>query len=446
MTLLLARACGWTTAATGVTDACASNAAPSSPCVNSPLPWLRANIPLLITLLIQSFSAMALMVVPVLVPVEATPRLSAAGLGLYLLFAYTGAVLGSLAAGPLVERYGAIRASQWALLLSAVGLVLAGVWPGGVMGAAFLLGLGYGPITPASSHVLNHTTPAHQRNLVFSIKQTGVPVGVALSGFCVPLLATATNWMWTLVILGGGCAAVAAMAMPVQAQMDAQTASAPSPAPAQRGGALRHLLARLLEPLAVIWRHRPLRVLAAVSFILSGMQIALAAYLVSYLTASLAMTALLAGSVLALSQMGGVVGRIAWGYVADRFLRPLTMLSLLAMVSASASLVTASLAMWSAPPPGLFLMVLMFIFGASASGWNGVYLAEVARQAPAGSVGLATSGTLACTFLGVLLGAPLFGLVASSSGSFSAAFCMQAVLVGAAALTLWWVRLPVAEN
>lgn len=412
--------------------------------MNSLLRWLQANIPLLITLLIQSFSALALMVIPVLVPVEAAPRLSAAGLGLYLLFAYTGAVLGSLAAGPLVERFGAICTSQCALLLSTAGLVLAGLWPEAIMFAALLLGLGYGPITPASSHLLNHTTPAHQRNLVFSIKQTGVPVGVALSGFCVPLLAIATNWMWTLVILGVACAAVAAMAIPIQAQMDADTASAG--AATQGSALLRNMLARLLEPFAVIWRHKPLRVLAAVSFILSGMQIALAAYLVSYLTASLAMTALLAGSVLALSQLGGVVGRIAWGYVADRFLRPLTMLALLAMVSASASLVTASLVLWSAPPPSLFLTVLMFIFGASASGWNGVYLAEVARQAPAGSVGLATSGTLACTFLGVLLGAPLFGLVASGAGSYSAAFCMQALLVSAAAVTLWWVRSPAVNN
>jgi MFS family permease len=412
--------------------------------VNSLLRWLQANIPLLITLLIQSFSALALMVIPVLVPVEAAPRLSAAGLGLYLLFAYTGAVLGSLAAGPLVERFGAICTSQCALLLSTAGLVLAGLWPEAIMFAALLLGLGYGPITPASSHLLNHTTPAHQRNLVFSIKQTGVPVGVALSGFCVPLLAIATNWMWTLAILGVACAAVAAMAIPIQAQMDADTASAG--AATQGSASLRNMLARLLEPFAVIWRHKPLCVLAAVSFILSGMQIALAAYLVSYLTASLAMTALLAGSVLALSQLGGVVGRIAWGYVADRFLRPLTMLALLAMVSASASLVTASLVLWSAPPPSLFLTVLMFIFGASASGWNGVYLAEVARQAPAGSVGLATSGTLACTFLGVLLGAPLFGLVASGAGSYSAAFCMQALLVSAAAVTLWWVRSPAVNN
>jgi predicted MFS family arabinose efflux permease len=145
------------------------------------------------------------------------------------------------------------------------------------------------------------------------------------------------------------------------------------------------------------------------------------------------MTALLAGSVLALSQVGGVVGRIAWGYVADRFVRPLTTLALLVMVTALASLTTASLTSWPVAPPGLFLAGLMFVFGATASGWNGVYLAEVARQAPAGLVGMATS---ACTFLGVLLGAPLFGLVVSSRGGYTAAFGLEALLALGAALML----------
>ena len=66
------------------------------------------------------------------------------------------------------------------------------------------------------------------------------------------------------------------------------------------------------------------------------------------------------------------------------------------------------------------------LYGASASGWNGVYLAEVARRAPSGQAAQATSGTLACTFFGVLLGAPLFGLVVSSPGGYTLAFAMQA--------------------
>ena len=395
--------------------------------------------PLLVTLLIQAFSALGLMAVPVLIPVElGPPRLTPAGIGLYVLCAYAGAVLGSLSAGALVDRWGAIRTSQCALLLTAAGLTLAALYPGALLLAAVLIGMGYGPITPASSHVLIQTTPVKRLNLVFSIKQTGVPAGVALSGFCIPPLAS-TGWMWTLLILALACIAVAASALPIQAGLDAQTSQRINPA-APAGLSVRFLLQQLLEPLAVILKHKKLRSLAAVSFVLSGIQVAFASYLVSFLTTGLAMTALAAGSLLALSQMGGVLGRIGWGYLSDRFIRPLSMLALLSLVIALAALATGGLALWPAAMSSLTLAGLMFVFGASASGWNGVYLAEVARQAPPGAVGKATSGTLACTFLGVIVGAPLFGLIVSGPGGFAIAFGMQAVLALGVALLLFTFR------
>ena len=50
--------------------------------------------------------------------------------------------------------------------------------------APVVIGLGYGPITPASSHVLARTAPPSRMALTFSIKQTGVPAGAALPGAC----------------------------------------------------------------------------------------------------------------------------------------------------------------------------------------------------------------------------------------------------------------------
>ena len=113
---------------------------------------------------------------------------------------------------------------------------------------------------------------------------------------------------------------------------------------------------------------------------------------------------------------------------------------LLSLVIALAALLTGSLALWPTAMSGLMLAGLMFVFGASASGWNGVYLAEVARQAPAGAVSKATSGTLAFTFLGVMVGAPLFGLIVSGGGGFSIAFGMQALLALGMALLLFAFR------
>lgn len=399
---------------------------------------MRGPLPLLVTLLIQAFSAFAMMAVPVLAPVDpGPPRLTTAGIGLYVLFAYVGAMIGSLCAGPLVDRWGAIRTSQGALLVSVVGLALAALFPSALIASALLVGLGYGPITPASSHVLIRTTPAHRRNLVFSIKQTGVPLGVALAGFCIPPLAVAIGWSGTLLAIALACLLTAAASQPIQAGLDGQTATAARAAAGGVRWSVAVLLRQLVEPLTVILRHRGLRSMAAASFLLSGMQASLASYLVSFLTTSLSVTALAAGFLLGVSQLGGVGGRIIWGYLSDRWVPPLLMLSALCLVIAMASLVSGGLALSQLQPSLLALAVLVAVFGATASGWNGVYLAEVARQAPPHEAAKATSATLACTFLGVIVSAPVFGLIASSSAGFAGAFGLQAALAVLAAVMLY---------
>lgn len=407
----------------------------------------QGQLPLIATLLIQASSAFAMMAVPVLVPVDAgPPRLTTAGIGVYVLFAYVGAMSGSLSAGPLVERWGAIRTSQGALLLSAAGLAVAALVPSGLTVAALLVGLGYGPITPASSHVLIQTTPAHRRNLVFSIKQTGVPVGVALTGFCIPLLAGSTGWVGTLLTACLACVLTAVASQPIQAGLDAQSMSAKRVAGSASRWSIISVLRQVVEPLTVIFRHKGLRSMAMVSFLLSGMQASLANYLVSFLTTSLGVAALAAGFILGMSQMGGVAGRIVWGYLSDHWVAPLMMLSALCVVIFFAALMSGALAFWNLQPSLAALVGLMVIFGATASGWNGVYLAEVARQAPPGEAAKVTSGTLACTFLGVIVGAPLFGLIASSPAGFAGAYLLEAGLALGAAVTLYGFGRRVAQS
>lgn len=144
----------------------------------------------------------------------------------------------------------------------------------------------------------------------------------------------------------------------------------------------------------------------------------------TYLYSQFAYTLVAAGLVLTVCQLGGVVGRIVWGMVADRWLGAAATLTVLAVLIAACALFTASLPV---QVPALALMLLLAVFGASAIGWNGVYLAEVARQAPEGQAGLATGGTLAFTYLGVVLGPPLFGVLTEVTHSYRAGFALLAL-------------------
>jgi len=389
---------------------------------------------LAITMAVQAMVSMAVLAVPSMAPAMARSlAVSPSLVGAYIAVLYVGAILASMSAGPLVLRFGAIRVSQWGLVACAAGLALLAASSSLPLAAvgAFLIGLGYGPITPASSHVLVRTAPAHRVSLIFSIKQTGVPLGGVLAGAVVPPIVVASGVATALWSLCVACVIVAAVAGLIRRQLDADR---------QPGRPIS--LAGFAQPLKLVAGHPELRRLSAVSFVFSTMQMCLAAYLVTYLNAGLGYTLVLAGLALSASQLGGVVGRIIWGWLADRWISPARMLAVLALLMGACAIATAALR------PGTSLVVLvglLTLFGASATGWNGVYLAEVARRAPPGRAGEATGGSLAFTFMGSVLGPIPFGMVAAAAGTFAASYLLMALpALGCA----WWlvVRKPARSD
>ncbi len=370
---------------------------------------------LAVTLAIQAMVAMALLTLPAMAPAVAQALgISAVYIGLYVAVVYAGAIVASLAAGAAVARFGAIRVSQGGLLLCASGLVLSMVGsPAAIAAGAFLIGVGYGPVTPASSHLLALTTPAERMSLVFSIKQTGVPLGGALAGAIVPGLQHLVSWQGALLAVAAVCVGCAVVAQPLRAQLDAD-----------RDPARPMVFGHLGRPIALALSHPGLRLLAGCSFVFSIAQLSLTTYLVTYLTDTLSYGLVAAGLALSVSQFGGIGGRVFWGWVSDRGLGARRTLALLAALMAGLSVATALL---HPGLPDVLVLGILLLFGASAIGWNGVYLAEVARQAPPGQAGLATGGTLAITFLGVVLGPPLFGALSGLFGSYRAGFAALVV-------------------
>ena len=382
--------------------------------------------PLLLTLLIQAMVAMALLTLPVIAPLVAqTLQVSPALVGLYVSVTYAGAMVASLMGGAAVARMGAIRVSQWGLLLCAGGLVLCALpWLPAMALGAVLIGLGYGPITPASSHLLARTTAQHRMSLVFSIKQTGVPLGSMLAGAVVPPLALLTHWQFGLVVVAVVCLLCAWGAQCLRAELDRDRSADAS----IRWGSL-------VQPIRLVLAHRTLLTMAACSFMFSMVQLSLTTYLVTFLHDDLSYGLVMAGLALSVTQLGGVGGRVLWGYVADRWLGARSMLLVLASMMALGALASVFL---TAETPYAVVVTILIVFGACAIGWNGVYLAEVARRAPTGMASLATGGTLAFTFLGVVLGPPLFGALSGLFGTYRAGFVGLTVMASLAGAVLYW--------
>ena len=367
---------------------------------------------LTVTTAIQAMVSMALLTLPAMAPAVARALAVPSTLvGAYVALCYFAAMLSSLVGGTLVRRLGAIRVSQLGLGLCAVGLALCALpWLPAVALGALCIGAGYGPITPASSHLLALTTPAHRMSLVFSIKQTGVPLGGIIAGAIIAPLVVFAGWRWAAVALAGTCLLLGLGLPPLRAALDIEKAAA------------RPTLKQLFRPLKTLFGMPELLRFSLISISFSALQVCLSTYLVIFLIERTGSGLIAAGLVLTATQLAGVGGRIFWGSIADWTRRPRLVLALLGLAMTAGALAMSLVdASWSHEA----LLALVVLFGGTAIGWNGVFLAEVARIAGPARAGELTGATAVFTFAGPMLGPSLFGLLLLLFESYGIAFAVM---------------------
>lgn len=369
---------------------------------------MKGGLSLLITLFIQMAAAAAILSPPVIAPaLLAGLGMGNQAIGIYISIVFLAAAISGVYAAAFVRRLGAIRTSQIALLLCASGLLLlATLQPWAAAIGAFLLGCGYGPITPASSDILARTTPPGRYALVFSLKQSGVPLGGAVAGLLAPPMVLIAGGRGALLEMALLCGIGIAAAQSLRSQLDA-TRDPTAPWPTR---------AAFMAPIRLVLQERTLRLLCICSFVFSIVQHSLTSFLVTYLNGSLGWSLLAAGAAFSVAQAGGITGRIGWSVIADRSGKSMQTLFAITAIMA----VAAALMAWPGPSTGTAaVLILLAIFGATAIGWNGVYLALVARLVPTGQAASATAGCLFFTYIGVVIGPPLFGQFADTQIGFA---------------------------
>ncbi|XDA98721.1 MFS transporter [Sulfitobacter sp. LCG007] len=362
---------------------------------------------------VQIAATSAVLALTALAPVVAeTLNVGAYWVGYQVSFIYFAGLFASLGAGSLVARLRseAIIAVELGLLIVGLALLATAI-PALMVLASVLLGLAYGINNPASSVILQEVTPARRRSLVFSLKQSGVPLGAVVANAFLPLVA-----LW----LSGWQTAVLALAVvPLALLPSTLRQMERSPDRARMGGP--GILATALAEQRAVLGDASLRTLAALGCLFSALQLTVTAFAVVSLV-EIGWSIPAAGLVGAALQIAGASGRVLWGVVADRF-GPFWVLSLLGFAGG-----TLSLLLYFQPVlPTALLAVVLVCLGACASGWNGVFLAAIARASPPGRVGAATGAILSYTFIGVIVGPSLFAAIYHALGSYPLCFAVVSV-------------------
>ncbi len=360
--------------------------------------------------LAQIGTVMGIAVFPVIAPkLAAEMGIEPSLVGYQISLIYGAAMLSSPFLTWMVTRHGACRAIQGGLLLSVAALALALV--SGITAlviASILLGAAMSVMTPAGAHVLFRFSPPKHRNLVFSIKQTCVPAGWMIVALVAPPVTLLLGWKWALLLVIGFALAMIVALQCVRARWDDDRTT--------QGGSARQ---QAREGMMLLWHLPQLRWLSVASMFMSGVQLCLSSFAVTMLVQDAGYGLVAAGVMLSVAQGSGVTGRIAWGWIADRSGH---CLRLLAVLSAVMVVCCGAMALMTAQWPRALTVLLFMAFGASAIGWNGLFLAEVARLSPPGKVSVATSGAMVWNFAGILIGPAMFALIYRLSGSYATTF------------------------
>jgi MFS transporter, ACS family, aldohexuronate transporter len=330
---------------------------------------------------------------------------------------YLAGLLFSLPGGRLADRLGVRPAFLGGLALGAAGLLAAALAPGflSFLFCLFVAGTGWSVVNPTLGKAIMDVFPVRERGIAMGVKQMGLTLGGVVSALALPAIAAALGWRHAI----GVCAVVVALPVALGWRpLGAFRAGAPAASLTGHGAAAGS---------SWWWARRPaLVVFFATGFVLGMVQAAVLSYLPLFTIQALGFDKIGAGLLVAASQAGGAVSRLALGAASDRWLTGRRSLWI-AFTGAVGAAIFGVYAVWPAAAP-VTAALLAFATGVGAYGWVGIFFVISAEAGGPRQAGLLSGVAFAAIVLGLLVGPPVFGLLLEASSSYAVAWAVFAAL------------------
>jgi sugar phosphate permease len=367
-------------------------------------------------LLVQVTISMVTLGFPALVPFARFDLgLTRAEAGLFATVQNVGTMIALLPAGWAVDTLGERRVLVFGGIATGALAILAAFAPSFLflLPVLILIGFAGATPTPAGSTAIISAFALRDRGLVMSIRQTGIPLGGALAALLLPVVAFAAGWRQALVVAG----VFAILGALVCLRLMQQTVV----------GAVRGQIRSGIRSFREVAGHDATYVGIAGIFLTLG-QFVLLSYIALYLIETWHMSVAMGSLFLVMANVGGVVGRMAWGTISDRLFggvrkTPLMVVSLIA----SAGFVVLALLPPGTPLP--LLIALVVLLGATVIGWNGIYVTLLSETADPEMRGRSVAYGMMLSQLGIFGGPPAFGLLVDLTRSYRLGWLAVSVLL-----------------
>jgi predicted MFS family arabinose efflux permease len=355
-------------------------------------------------------ASMALLVLPAVAPVVAREYgIDASLIGYFITLVCVGQLVTLTLFGNITRRYGACRINQAGHGCVAAGMALM-MAPAPVFLAmgAVVVGFGYGFIGPSFSHLLMRFSPPERRNFIFSLQQTGVPIGGMGAALIAPAIALAFGWRWAMLLSAVLLAGVMLMMQRGRAHWDDD-----------RDASARVLAPEPLANVATVWRLLPLRRVALAGSAFCWAQFCVGAYTVVVCVNVFELSLLAAGAILTVVQISSALGRVFVGWLSDVLRNTALVLSWNAAILLAICIASS----WIAPGWPLPAIYLLFaLLGFTTGAWAGTVLAEAGRLAPPGAASAVLSGMFVYLNGGKMIGPIVFANTYWATQSYAWAF------------------------
>lgn len=349
-------------------------------------------------------------------------QLSMSQIGMFPAALFLGQSLVSIPSGILTDKIGSRKMILLIVLALSSSFFIMSFTKTFLLLLSFmtLAGIAYGSSHPTTNRGILYWFDLKRRGTAMGIKQMGVTSGSALAAFLLLPLAKSYGWQMSFLI-SGFILLVVGISIYI---LYKEPKSKPNHKEKETKKSNRSSFTELIELL----KHKTLMLITFSAMLLSGTQMILNTFIILFAHERLGISIVLSGVLLGIAEIGGSVGRVAWGVISDRLFRGrrVIVLLLISFLVAIISVVVVLL------PHGIsfyFVAMTVFAFGFSNSGFNGVWMNATTEIVDRDKSGAATGVSITFGSWGVIFLPPVFGFILDSTGSYNVAWSFVTVLM-----------------
>ena len=338
--------------------------------------------------------------------------LSRAQIGFYSTFLYAGSTSVAVFSGRIVDVLGTRRSIVLGLALMGAFVTLYSIASLFIMFllTALLAGFGMSMIAPSTAKAVTETF-SHKRGSCMGVVQAGIGLGTFLAALIFPVLVLLVGWRGTVVSAGLLALLVAAviyffLGEASQRKKEGKKGG-PYRAPDSFGTALVNLRANRTFVLLCL-----LGSMFGVVFSFTNNHFPVMAY------SDYGLDGGEAGFVFGVLHVGGIFGRLGWGYVSDRVFGGSRRASVF-VIGLGISLIGIIFGNLSNINNMFLFYFITFVLGVTALGFFGLYATAIGETVGHNNVGTGMGVSLVFVRGGSIISPPVFGYIADRTGSYS---------------------------